>query len=193
MRRPSSVIPELFSRLNSATWAPTVERKTTFAGCAAAMAVLSAAIASCVRGNPGSGSKSGGVMRNTPSAPENAIVRPPASAIEAIATSQPFSPQGPTLVGIADNGPDRQAGREQRACNNASNLAGDSGDGIHGACRSLEERRGSRTAPDTTERSSASEELSPTKRVLAGEQDNHRWQPVRHRPFVRSDATAFVC
>ena len=89
VRRPSSVILELFRRLNSATWAPTVDRKTIFAGCAAAMAVLTAAIASCVSGKPGSGSKSGGVMRNTPSTSENALVRPAASEIEAIATSQP--------------------------------------------------------------------------------------------------------
>src|SRR6476646_4479396 len=33
VRRPSSVILELFSRLYSATWAPTVDRKTIFAGC----------------------------------------------------------------------------------------------------------------------------------------------------------------
>ena len=97
MRRPSSVILELFSRLNSATWAPTVDRKTTFAGCAAAMAALTAAIASCVFGKPGSGSKSGGVMRNTPSTPENAFVRPAASEIEATATSQPFSAHGRPL------------------------------------------------------------------------------------------------
>jgi hypothetical protein len=93
-RRPSSVILELFSRLNSATWAPTVDRNTTFAGCAAAMAALTAAIASCVFGKPGSGSKSGGVMRNSPSTPEKAFVRPSASAIDAIATSQPFSTHG---------------------------------------------------------------------------------------------------
>jgi hypothetical protein len=58
------------------------------------MAVLIAAIASCVIGKPGSGSKSGGVMRNTPSVPENAFVRPSASGIDAIATSQPFAAQG---------------------------------------------------------------------------------------------------
>ena len=91
VRRPSSVILELFSRLYSATWAPTVDRKTIFAGCAVAMAALTAAIASCVSGKPGSGSKSGGVMRNTPSTLENAQVRPAASEIEAIAISQPFS------------------------------------------------------------------------------------------------------
>ena len=97
VRRPSSVILELLSRLNSVTWAPTVDRNTTFAGCAAAMAALTAAIAWCVFGKPGSGSKSGGVMRNTPSTSENALVRPAASEIEATATSQPLSAHGRPL------------------------------------------------------------------------------------------------
>ena len=40
----------------------------------------------------------------------------------------------PALVGVADNSPNRQSRREQSACNNASNLASDSGDGIHVDC-----------------------------------------------------------
>src|SRR6185312_12624788 len=44
-----------------------------------------------------SGSKSGGVMRNTPSTPEKAFVRPSASAIDATATSQPISAHGRPL------------------------------------------------------------------------------------------------
>src|SRR6185437_15810871 len=84
--------------LNFPTWAPTVDRKTTFPGRAASMAVLIAAIPSSVFGKPGSGSKSGGVMRNTPSTPENAFVRLSASAIDAIATSHPFSAHGRPLL-----------------------------------------------------------------------------------------------
>ena len=72
------------------------------------MAVLTAAIAPCVSEKPGSGSKSGGVMRNTLSAPENAFVRPAASEIEAIATSQPLPGPRAAFVGVADDGPDRQ-------------------------------------------------------------------------------------
>ena len=55
VRRPPSVILELLSKLKSATWAPTVDRKTTLPGRAATMACLTAAIASWVFGNPGSG------------------------------------------------------------------------------------------------------------------------------------------
>ena len=97
------------------------------------MAALTAAIASCVFGKPGSGSKSGGVMRNTPSTPENAFVRPAASEIEAIATSQPLSAHGRPLSASRTTALTGSRGRQQSACNNAADLAGDSRHGIHAA------------------------------------------------------------
>ena len=68
-------------------------------------------------------------MRNTPSTPENAFVRPSASAIDRCDFTALLGPR-PALVSIADDGPDREPGCEQSASNNAANLAGDSGDGV---------------------------------------------------------------
>ena len=48
-----------------------------------------------------------------------------------MATSQFLLDPWPALASVADVGPDRQAGRQQRTCNVASNLARDSCDGIH--------------------------------------------------------------
>jgi hypothetical protein len=74
VRNICSVIVELSRRLGSETCAPTVDRKTTFAGRAASIAALIATALARVSGKPGSGSKSGGVIRKTPSVPEKAFV-----------------------------------------------------------------------------------------------------------------------
>jgi hypothetical protein len=99
VRSIASVIVELFSKFGSATCAPTVERKTTLPGRAVVIALFSASALARVAGKPGAGSKSGGVMRNTPSTSRKAAARAAASSILAIATSQPSAAQGFPLSG----------------------------------------------------------------------------------------------
>ena len=94
-RVPSShsIIPSCDSRLVCVAWAPIVERQTTRDGRASPRALRRAAIVCRTSGNPGEGSKFGGIIANTASAPANARLNASASLMSASAISHPCCAQ----------------------------------------------------------------------------------------------------